>query len=107
MALCICMSLFVGGVANAAMLCCVDAAPAEQEQMDNEQAMPCHEHADKNADPGVGCDGCDCQHCTKMSALVFQHTVGEAQKERIMPGVVQHIYAYQPEAAFQPPKSSS
>lgn len=105
----VCFALLAGNVANAAMLCCMTDAeqPKAEMQMDGGMDMPCHKAAKSDSQDTASCDGCDCQHCVKISALSQHQSAEDFAVSGITVFTTQSIYSRQPEGVFQPPKQLS
>ena len=99
-----CFAMVFGSVANAAIPCCMDMNAAEQPiQMDGD--LPCHQAND--AEPML-CDGCGCDHCMQMSAMLVQVPSNSGVQREGAPIVFdQSAHTLPLGKLFQPPKSLS
>lgn len=103
----VCFALAAGGVANAAMPCCMETdSSAGQMRMDavagGNMDMPCHQAAEK-----ADCKECGCMHCVKMNAVPEQPSAAGEAVSSVQTFGTQSVHPCRPEGVFQPPKHFS
>lgn len=104
----VCLSLFAGGMANAAMTCCVQPSAMATMQVEKASAdMPCHQQdSKKTTQSNNACE--KCEKCVATGAVLPSHRHDAISFPDASPGeTVASFVSITPRAIYSPPKRLS
>jgi hypothetical protein len=104
----ICFSLFTGGVASAAMPCCIAKNASQIQAAKNKSDMPCHQKSKKESDSKTY-NSCEkCRNCIATHVLISTHENYLVTSINVIHSdLLEASSSCDPDAIYSPPKHIS